>query len=162
MKGMNVRKCSPRFANQDGIGLIEVMVAVLILAVGMLGIAALQSITLKNSGGAAERTQAVIETYAMMDMLRANRTTFTSFNTGGWSCKADGDPANQDNDNLEGWLEQLQANVSPTACGSVNCLASGVCTVGVQWDDSRATGVQWNGDGSVQSKKQSFVTSTHL
>ena len=49
-------------ARQRGVGLIEVLIAVLVMAIGMLGIAALQSITLKNSGGAAERTQAVIET----------------------------------------------------------------------------------------------------
>jgi type IV pilus assembly protein PilV len=133
---------NPRASSrQRGVGLIEVLIAVLVLAIGMLGIAAMQSITLKNSGSAAERTQAVIEVYAMLDILRANKSSVTTYNTAGYAC-AEGAASNQANDNLQGWLEQVRSNVAPSACGLVNCNASGACTVGVLWDDSRGTGDQ--------------------
>src|SRR3546814_3667260 len=42
--------------SQQGISLIEVMVSVLILAIGVLGVAALQTVALKNSGRSEEHT----------------------------------------------------------------------------------------------------------
>ncbi len=149
-------------SRQRGVGLIEVLIAVLVLAIGMLGIAAMQSVTLKNSGGAAERTQAAIETYAMLDILRANKANLALYNTAGYAC-AEGEASNATNDNLQGWLEQLRANVAPSACGLVNCPATGNCEVGVQWDDTRATGdLDRDGDGNVVAKTQEFRVTTQL
>ena len=149
-------------ARQRGVGLIEVLIAVLVMAIGMLGIAALQSITLKNSGGAAERTQAVIETYAMLDILRANKSGLAAYNTAGYAC-AEGAASNGANDNLAGWLEQLRANVAPSACGRVNCGGAGNCTVGVRWDDTRATGqIERDDDGNVEANLQEFTVTTQL
>ncbi len=161
--GMDMRTLPFRNgARQRGVGLIEVLIAVLVMAIGLLGIAALQSITLKNSGGAAERTQAVIETYAMMDVLRANKSSLATYNTAGWAC-AEGAASNDTNDNVDGWLEQLRANVAPSACGRVNCGGGGNCTVGVRWDDTRATGqLQRDADGNVVAKTQEFVVTTQL
>ena len=134
---MNVSSSS----KQAGAGLIEVMIAVFILAIGMLGIAALQTITLRNVGSSAQRTQAVMQTYAMLDTLRAQRTTAVagSFNTGGaFQCStatALGTPGT-----LNGWLADLRQTVGSSACGKVACAASGDCTIGVQWSEERATG----------------------
>ena len=58
---------------QKGASLLEVLIAVLILAIGLLGIAALQAVTLRNMQGSSDRSVAVIQTYAMFDMMRANR-----------------------------------------------------------------------------------------
>ena len=124
---------------QAGVGLIEVMVAVLVLAIGVLGVAALQAITLKNSGSSAARTQAAIQAYAMMDIARAGRDNLGNFNSNTWAegeADGDGDPGT-----FEGWLDDLKTTVAPDAKGLVLCNASTmVCTVGVQWGDSRATG----------------------
>ncbi|WP_103074513.1 type IV pilus modification protein PilV [Solilutibacter silvestris] len=123
---------------QAGVGMIEVMVAVLVLAIGILGIAALQAITLKNAGSSAERTQALVHVYEMGDVLRANRTRLTAFDTGGYMCKADAvastDPV------LKDWLDRLTTDVSPSACGTVSCNGGTLCDVGVRWDDTRGTG----------------------
>lgn len=126
---------------QTGVGMLEVMIAVLVLAIGILGIAALQAITLKNAGSSAERTQASIHMYEMGDLLRANRTRLSDFSTGGYMCLADAD-SNTDA-GLKDWLGRLQSDISPSACGSVTCNGS-TCTVGVRWDDARGT----NGQGS--------------
>ena len=48
-----------------GIGLIEVMVSVLVLAVGLLGIAAMQSLALRGGQGSLESSQAVMQTNVM-------------------------------------------------------------------------------------------------
>ncbi|HMA98346.1 MAG TPA: type IV pilus modification protein PilV [Wenzhouxiangella sp.] len=64
-------KFSPR--SQRGMSLIEVLVALLVLSIGLLGLAALQSFTLQANQGAYHRTQAVNTAYEVADFLRANR-----------------------------------------------------------------------------------------
>lgn len=134
-------------SRQRGVGLIEVMIAVLILAVGLLGIAALQTITLKNAGASAERTQAVIQTYSMLDTLRAQRAAAVAgtFNTGGeFQCSAAtalGTPGT-----LAGWLADIRQTVAPSACGRVACTTTTTapivttCDIRVRWNEARATG----------------------
>ena len=65
---------------QGGFSLIEVLIAVLILGVGLLGLALLQSISLRNGTSAAHRTQATNLAYEMIDMIRANRPEAGNYN----------------------------------------------------------------------------------
>lgn len=124
---------------QRGASLLEVMIAVLVLAIGMLGMAALQAVTLKNSGSAAERSSAVIQSYGMLDMMRANLDAARAglYNQG-WLCQAPAGGTRVGND-LRQWITQMQATMGSTACGRITCDAD-TCEVGVRWDDSRATG----------------------
>lgn len=122
---------------QRGVGLLEVMISVLILAVGMLGIAAMQSITLKNAGASAYRTQATLQVYSMMDILRADRNNLGTYNT---NIYADG-PGDGAPGTMAGWLDGLKSTVAPDAKGQVVCDADTMtCSVGVQWSDARASG----------------------
>lgn len=133
----NRRRPSVARKSNQGISLIEVMVSVLILAIGVLGIAALQTVALKNSGGSASRTQAAIQIYSMMDIIRANRANISGYNTNIYTAgDGSGTPGT-----MMGWLDALQATVAPDAKGRVVCIADTMtCSVGVQWSDERATG----------------------
>lgn len=124
-------------ARQRGIGMIEVMVAVLILAIGVLGIAALQAITLKNTGSSASRTQAAVQVYSMMDIIRADRENVSAYNTNIYvDGQGSGDPGSMD-----AWLTGLKQTVAPDAKGRVVCVQNTMtCSVGVQWNDERGTG----------------------
>lgn len=57
-----------------GFSLIEVLVALLVLSVGLLGLAALQTTGLAFNHQSYERTQAVIQAYDIIDRMRANRS----------------------------------------------------------------------------------------
>ncbi|BCX81035.1 type IV pilus assembly protein PilV [Methylomarinovum caldicuralii] len=59
-----------------GFTLIEILVAVLVLAIGLLGLAKLQTFGLHSSHGANLRTQATLLAYDMTDRMRANRAGF--------------------------------------------------------------------------------------
>jgi len=59
--------------SQSGFGIVEVMVALVVLAVGMLGIASLYVTTLRDSNTAISRMQAVNLVADMADRIRANR-----------------------------------------------------------------------------------------
>lgn len=55
-----------------GFSLLEVLIALVILSVGLLGIAALISTALKSNGSAYMRTQATAQAYNIIDRMRAN------------------------------------------------------------------------------------------
>lgn len=59
---------------QRGFSIVEAMVALLVLSVGMLGIAGLYVTTLRASGSALFRSQAVNFAADMADRIRANPT----------------------------------------------------------------------------------------
>jgi len=57
-----------------GFSLIEVLVALLVLSIGLLGLAALQTTGLKLNHQSYERTQAVLQAYDIIDRMRANKS----------------------------------------------------------------------------------------
>src|SRR3546814_16231133 len=125
------RKC-----RQD-CSLIGLMVYVLSRANGGLGVAALQTVALKNTGGSASRTQAAIQTYSMMDIIRANRANIGIYNT---TIYTEGDGTGADG-TMTGWLAGLPATVAPAAQGRVVCLADTIaCTQGGNGGGQRPTG----------------------
>lgn len=64
-----------------GFSIVEVMVALVVLAVGMLGIASLYVTTLRSSGSALSRMQAVNLASDLADRIRANRFGRENYNT---------------------------------------------------------------------------------
>ena len=70
--------------NQQGVGLLEVLVAMLVLGVGMLGMMGLQSESIRYNHNAALRARAAMMASDMMDRIRVNEehaTTTTSYST---------------------------------------------------------------------------------
>lgn len=55
-----------------GFSLIEVLVALLVLSIGLLGLAGLQTLGLKFNTQSYQRTQAVLNSYDIIDRIRAN------------------------------------------------------------------------------------------
>ena len=66
----------PRFhtslSGNRGFNLLEVLIALVVLAVGLLGLAALQNFSLKFNTQSYQRTQATMLIYEMIDRMRAN------------------------------------------------------------------------------------------
>ncbi|MFC1774181.1 type IV pilus modification protein PilV [Pseudomonadota bacterium] len=87
-------------ARSHGFTLIEVMIAVLVLSLGLLGLAGLQATSLKANASAATRGQATLLAYDIIDRMRANRdaalagtynnTAGTAPTSGGSNCQANG------------------------------------------------------------------------
>jgi type IV pilus assembly protein PilV len=56
-----------------GVTIVEMLVALVVLSIGMLGVAALFAVTLRSSGSAIQRTLAVDLASDIADRIRANR-----------------------------------------------------------------------------------------
>jgi len=59
---------------QSGVTLIEILITLLVLAVGLLGLAALQGLSLQAGQTSLARTQATNLAYEVIDHARANRS----------------------------------------------------------------------------------------
>ena len=130
---------NPRRTAQRGASLLEVLIAVLILAIGMLGIAALQAVSLRNTQSSGDRTTAVIQSYSMLDMLRANRVAARGGQYDqGYLCAVPDETDNRIDAEVGLWIASLQEAMGPTACGAIDCAAE-TCEVKVRWNDSRGT-----------------------
>ena len=140
-----------------GVGLIEVLVAVAILAFGLLGIAALQATALRNSQSSYQRSQAVTLSYSILDRMRANRTVTLAngYNTTK-TCTVSASDGTQAGNDIRDWMQDTQAVLGTSACGTINCsqpAATYQCTITVEWDDSR---------GTKGSSAQTLTTSTAI
>lgn len=125
---MKLHKCPRR---QLGVTLIEVLVAAVVLAVGLLGLAALLGSAMQSNQHANARTQAVFLASDMMDRVRAN-----SVNRGdylptdlapdqcdsSWSFDDDQSVATND---LAEWANQLACYL-PAGRGQINNITDAV------------------------------------
>lgn len=138
----------PSRVRQAGVGLIEVMVAVLVLSIAFLGIAALQARSLSTNNSAMARSMATIASYSVLDAMRLdvgaaragtyNRVDDTAVVAN--ACAA-GDGSLAGNQ-LGQWCGQLAANLGAekTTKGQINCTDAGNtadCTVTISYDDTR-------------------------
>ena len=138
--------CAGARNRQSGVGLIEVLIAVLVLSIAFLGIAALQAMSLSTSNSSMARSMATIASYSILDAMRADvaNARAGTYNTAtGTPILASACPAA--GTTLQSWqvnqwcqqLGQISGKVATTT-GAIDCPASGDCTITVSFDDSRA------------------------
>jgi type IV pilus assembly protein PilV len=128
--------------DQNGFSLIEAMVSLVVMSVGMLGIAALYGQGLRAGSSAVYRTQAVTLVADMADRIRENRIAAVAYNNApaNHACDAGGgvncSPTEMAEHDLFNWTARVTA-VLPSGLGSVR-FAAGTppsYTIQVQWEE---------------------------
>jgi type IV pilus assembly protein PilV len=125
-----------------GFTLIEVLVALVVLSIGLLGVAGLQIVGLRGNLSAASRTQASYLAEDIIDRMRANYTAARGpagaghlqyqLTMGATAPTATDATAISD---VTTWLTELQT--LPSGKGSINVDAvTSVVTVTIQWLDT--------------------------
>ncbi len=143
--------------DQAGISLIEALIALLVISIGLLGIAALQISSLQQSSSANWHSQAVWYNYEMTDRINANRAGFVDASgdisqavlaaaysgidtNGSYSQDCQSGPctaAQMVQYDAQEWQTLVQ-NL-PQGRGFVNLTAAGLLVVSVMWDDGADT-----------------------
>ncbi|WP_243720300.1 type IV pilus modification protein PilV [Luteimonas aestuarii] len=150
-----------RAARMRGVSLIEVLVSVVIIAIGLLGIAAMQSMALRGSQSSLESSQAVMQTNAILEAMRANRVNAAQYN-GDWAAPPAGATTAQRD--LNEWIAGMQGaanwsgvTLTPAIIGAgANATIAGCpddCIITLRWDDTRAGG---------NAARSTFVTRTRI
>lgn len=142
---------------QIGVSLIEVMVALFIMAVGLLGAAAMQLNALKYTDSSRYRTQATFIAYDMLDRIRANAdatvlptyalSSLTASAACSGACKID--------------IDDFKSNIGSTlpdgASGSITVEKS-LVRIMIAWPEGRAGGR----DDSGNDNQGSISVSSHV
>lgn len=144
--------------NNLGFSLLELLVSVVILAIGLLGMAALQSNSMRFNHDAHLRAVAISQVNTMIDRMRANNQGIEDGNynslsgipnpaptCAGSSCT----PAEVAQLDIFNW-NTANAAVLPAGQGSITAAGS-LHTITIRWDNSRsgATGTGCSGDPAV-------------
>jgi type IV pilus assembly protein PilV len=136
-----------------GMGLIEILIAVTILAFGLLGIAAMQTTTLRNSQVASQRSEAAIATSAILERMRANYAVAANggYDLAAMTCAPPTTTGLVKTDQRD-WINAIHASLGADACGQIVQCGGDTCTIIVQWNESRNGG----------SETQLLTTETRL
>jgi type IV pilus assembly protein PilV len=143
----------PLTKSQTGFTLLEVLVAIVVLSLGLLGLAGLQAATLRNNQIAYYRGIAIQQTYDMADRIRANQEgaktgkynnpTATHHDCFGATCN----PQDMAEEDFFQWNNN-NARMLPAGTGTVAAAAGGSFDITVSWNENTEAG----------STAQSFVT----
>ena len=137
---------------QRGFTMLEVLISMIIIALGLLGYAGLQAVSLKNANTAYLRSQATMLSHDIVERMRVNRAVALtgSYNISIGSNTGGSGIAGSD---LAEWKTNLRQSL-PAGDGRVDVrgvgVAEGIVEIIIQWDD--------DGDGTPTS----FVMQTHL
>jgi len=135
-----------------GFTLLEVLIAVVVLSIGLLGIASLQAFGQRNNHSAYLRSQATALAYDMIDRMRANNagvtgndynaidTTATTYTDPGCAGGTICSPAQMAQYDMYDWQQKLKDPTSGLPSGNGTVVGAGagsVFTVTVMWNDDR-------------------------
>lgn len=149
MIGMHM-KVKQHTSRQNGFTLLEVMIAMVIFAVGLLGLAGIQALSLENTSSSYSRSQAVLLAYEMVDRIKANSGVSGSYVTAQSDAATEpaaGDLCDANTCNFAAMaafdLWQWKTSLGSTLLsgkGSVENTSGTTYTITVHWDEDR-TGV---------------------
>jgi len=154
---------SKSYVKNSGVSLIEILVAVVVISVGLLGIAALQVSTLQNNHNALLRTQVTALADDILDRMRANRTNAASYarTFGDPAPTAPGGGATQAQIDLYEWYTAVKTLLPPgkdgtQVDGQIDVVGSPnpTVTVRIKWGEQTTS--------SLADMSLTFATSTGI
>ena len=143
----------------QGFSLLEVLIAMLVLAVGLLGVAAMQMRGLQYSHDAYLRSQVSILAYDMADRIRLNRANSADYVTAPWTiptsaptgCTPGTVGAAMD---ILCWKLQLSEALPPDSTAEIalalDPLEGDEYTIDIQWQDRALDPTHANAMRSIQ------------
>jgi type IV pilus assembly protein PilV len=135
-----------RSRGQRGFTLVEMLVALVVLSIGLLGVAALQLMSLRSNYGSAMRSQATFLAYEIVDRMRANRTAALAgqYNVVLGANKTAGTVAGDDviawKQNIARTLPAVDNAGTPEVADGAISQAGNIFTVTIRWNDYDDTG----------------------
>ncbi len=163
MKTMRIRRQPGLGGKTSGFTLIEVMIAVLVLGIGLLGFALLQTTSVRFAQSANQRTQATNLAYDLLDQMRSNRLLATQYTTASFASTATGaacDRAVGTVDiatNIARWQCRVRAVLGEGSSANVT-YAGGLANVTIVWGDQRWESASARASGAYETGRLTLGT----
>jgi type IV pilus assembly protein PilV len=127
-------------AKQQGVGLIEVLVTLLVLSTALLALAALQTRSLQFNHDAYLRSQANIFAYDMLDRMRLNVANLNDYNSALAAANLTSTPVTTPiaAADLDAWRRAIAVSL-PEGKAGIACAADSVCTLTIAWYEQHGT-----------------------
>ncbi len=149
---------SQSFHKEAGTTLIEVLIAMVVLAIGLIGLAGLQATSIQSNHSAYYRSQATLLASDLADRMRANRTEaltnayLTNFPTSSAKNSVSGTAAEKD---IAEWLNRLAVTL-PDGTGKVE-KDNALITISIRWNDTRGQ-IRASGDNNTHTQIFAYRT----
>jgi type IV pilus assembly protein PilV len=161
---------------QRGFSLIEVMVALVVMSIGLLGVAKMEAAALSNTAIASTRSLAAIEASSLAASMHANRGYWSSPTVAGsislqgttvtpnvapptdTCATATCTPASLAQYDLQQWTNAALQVLPPDYLAMITCVPTDTppnCTIQIQWAEKS---VAVNKDGQTQSASLNLPT----
>ena len=165
-------------ADCAGFTLIEVMVALIVISVGVLGIAATQALAFGRTHTSRTESLVALEAQSLSDAMQANPAYWraglfpstepfivnglsisdSSLNSQTTNCAATScTPIEMASFDLRRWGNNLQVQ-APGATGSINCQAGSpsLCVITVQWTQKASTAINSGSSSASAAQAMSY------
>ena len=117
---------------QKGFSLIEVLITMVVVAIGLLGFAGLQTYALKSNRLALQRSLATMNAYSILDSMRVNKAQAANsdYNQAYGGVAAAGTVAGDD---LSAWNSAIASNL-PSGQGAITVVGTAV-SISIRWKE---------------------------
>jgi type IV pilus assembly protein PilV len=155
---------SNKMKNQMGLGLIESLIALLVISIGLLGIAALQITSMQQTSSSQWHSQAIWYSYEMTDRISANSANYALYDkidtnkSYSMDCKTNScTPVQMMTADAQDWSDMVKT--LPEGRGVIT-LNQNSLTVSVIWQDNAGESNCTNGEPHTSTQSCFTVTIT--
>lgn len=128
----------PRRFYQSGFSLLEVLVTMIIVAVGLMGFAAMMVQSMKNNRISMQRSTATFYAYDIIDCMRVNRSNRDSYAVNFGDTKTTGTTVVANND-VNDWQAALSTKL-PSGQGKIT-FTNNIAKVEIKWTETTGDSV---------------------
>jgi len=159
---------------QSGFLLIEVLITIAILSIGLLGVSAMLSLSLKSGNAAIERGEIAMVMSSMAGRMRANTPAAIAVaqhynvtdKSAIASCNMIDNPTTEAEvaaNDLCLWMSDLKAvlGVAQQPTGSINCNANHLCSYTVTWHDNASKSTlesEYDAENTAINRSYTYTT----
>lgn len=127
----------------QGFTLIEILIAVIVLAIGLLGVAGLQTVSIQQTAASDSRSVAVMHAQTMAERIRSIRGVPSASEIGVW-------------------LDEVRADLGADAEGNVVAQGSNSALITLQWVERMNRLDSTSADSEGQASQEPVVSSFSL